>query len=552
MSDEKPFVNLKAFLSKADVNYVHLEHFLSSSDVVGFELTGEIQGKLFVKRAEDKEPKWVSFINTGIEGILSLTNRSSSAVLLIKTDDRVIAYTFGYGRFMLDHSLFVQDFGIKTALNTLMPHSLRSVELFTVDRSAIQKKTQAVRDSSVDDFGIDVSKDILRAVTGAPNRDTDFLSVSGGDSVYSFSKLADFSDLPDISQSLIDYYNKDLYKANFSWVDNIRRLKNDTKRSKLENRLREQVESKDATNLAITAPEVISWDKVIGFSFTHSRNTIYPTLDINDYFNCLDSDRLTLSALKSHKLYVHQDNTSEVHYSLYKSFYFEVVDGNSTYILFSGDWFEVDNDYIGLLNQQLSFIGISSLNFPTVHIWSHDGKDKIESEGAYNERAALLRSYHLLDKKTIKSRTTTSPIELCDLLTDQKQFIHVKHKKGGSSGLSHLFAQGYVAAEVVLSDREFRKKARRKLQNIRHGLNNLIPLDRINSHEYEVVYLILGEDNSTVKSSLPFFSKINLVKAYENLTQKGFKVTICGVGKEEIEPPQEIKELPSENTELET
>ncbi|MGT2618520.1 TIGR04141 family sporadically distributed protein [Photobacterium damselae] len=380
---------------------------------------------------------------------------------------------------------------------------------------------------------------------------TTFLSVSGGDSVYSFSKLAEFSDLPSISQSLINYYSEDSYKANFSWVDNIRRLKNDTKKAELDDKLREQVESKNAANLAITAPEVISWDKVIGFSFTHFRNTIYPTLDIDDYFNCLDSDRLTLSALKSHKLYVHQDNTSEVNYSLYKSFYFEVIDRNSIYILFSGDWFEVDNDYIELLNEQLDLIDISSLDFPTVHIWSHDGKNKIESEGSYNERTALLRSYYLLDKKTIKSRTTTSPIELCDLLTDEKQFIHVKHKKGGSSGLSHLFSQGYVAAEVVLSDREFRKKARRKLQSIKYGLNNLIPLDHINSHEYEVIFLILGEDNSTVKSSLPFFSKINLVKAYENLTQKGFKVTICGAGKESIEPPQEIEESNSENTELE-
>ncbi|WP_412034178.1 hypothetical protein [Photobacterium damselae] len=42
-----------------------------------------------------------------------------------------------------------------------------------------------------------------------------------------------------------------------------------------------------------------------------------------------------------------------------------------------------------------------------------------------------------------------------------------------------------------------------------------------------------------------------MVKAYENLTQKGFKVTICGAGKESIEPPQEIEESNSENTELE-
>ncbi|WP_406708317.1 DUF6119 family protein [Vibrio gangliei] len=34
-----------------------------------------------------------------------------------------------------------------------------------------------------------------------------------------------------------------------------------------------------------------------------------------------------------------------------------------------------------------------------------------------------------------------------------------------------------------------------------------------------------------LKSILPFFSKVNLTKTYENLSQRGFKVSIAGVGK---------------------
>ena len=95
---------------------------------------------------------------------------------------------------------------------------------------------------------------------------------------------------------------------------------------------------------------------------------------------------------------------------------------------------------------------------------------------------------------------------------------------------------------MTISDKEFRKKARIKLRSIRSDLDSLIPLNGISSSNYEVVYLILGDDNSTVKSALPFFSKINLVKAFENLTQKGFKVTICGVAKERVEPPASTDE----------
>ena len=66
------------------------------------------------------------------------------------------------------------------------------------------------------------------------------------------------------------------------------------------------------------------------------------------------------------------------------------------------------------------------------------------------KKAANTHSYHLLDKKLIKSNRTTTSIELCDLMIANKQVYYVKHRKGGSAGLSHLFAQGSVSAEVLL------------------------------------------------------------------------------------------------------
>nr|WP_158008963.1 DUF6119 family protein [Enterovibrio norvegicus] len=235
MSDEKPYVSLKAFLSKPNFEYDDLEAFLSSGTYQSHELSGSenLSGRLYVKSQEEKQPTWTPFINTGIVGSLELSNRSSSAVLLIEVNDRVVAYTFGYGRFMLEQDRFLPDFGIRTALNTLRHDSLKSVDIFTVDRSAVQKRTQAVRSSSVDVFGIDVSRDILRAVTGNAKEGISFQSISGGDYVYSFGAYIEFDDLIETSQSLITYYTQESYKEQFSWVDNIRRLKNDAKKVSL-------------------------------------------------------------------------------------------------------------------------------------------------------------------------------------------------------------------------------------------------------------------------------------------------------------------------------
>ena len=124
------------------------------------------------------------------------------------------------------------------------------------------------------------------------------------------------------------------------------------------------------------------------------------------------------------------------------------------------------------------------------------------------------------------------PSGLCDLMTTNKQFVHVKHRKGGSAGLSHLFAQGRVSAEILLGDKEFRKATRKVLRRVEPCLQDAVPLDNFKSDGVEVVFLILGEDSSTLKANLPFFSKVNLSNAFENITQRGFHVTIAGVDKE--------------------
>ena len=62
------------------------------------------------------------------------------------------------------------------------------------------------------------------------------------------------------------------------------------------------------------------------------------------------------------------------------------------------------------------------------------------------------------------------------------------------------------------------------------GLQDSVPIENFKSDGVEVVFLILGEDSKNLKDNLPFFSKVNLSKVFENLSQRGFKVTISGVG----------------------
>ena len=491
-----------------------------------------IEGMLSVKIPIERKPKWSDFAQeiTG-EIVDELGNKSSSAVLIIRHNGTVFAFTLGYGRYLIDATYFVQDFGIKTALNTLNHDSLRSVDLHTLDEQGVQKRLQTTRNSEVTVFGIDISKDILRSVTGSTKDGVIFKQVSGGDSVFSFGLDMNINELPEIADQLSTYYDNDDYKGSFSWVDNIRRIKEKSLIDSLDEELVQEIKNK-SDSIVITLPEISQWDEIYGFSFTRSKKIINPTIESEDYLVNIDADIVSIESIKRDKLYVHDTCEKTQEHSLYKCLYFENKKVEKTCVLFLGIWYEIDNTFIGRVNQVLGQIKISELEFPTVYTWEEDEKFKIESEGDYNERAADDFEFHLLDKKLVKSNKITTAIEVCDLMTDDKHLVHVKHRKGGSSGLSHLFAQGNVSAEILLGDKEFRRKTRTVLRGINPEIGDYIPLKSLKSSDFEVVYLILGESSETIKDNLPFFSKVNLTKAFENLSQKGFAVSISGAAKE--------------------
>ncbi len=337
-------------------------------------------------------------------------------------------------------------------------------------------------------------------------------------------------EIPQIAADLLTYYELELYKESFGWVDNIRRVKDTASISALDEALLEAVKVRDAT-IVITLPEIIEWDSVLGFSFTRSKRELSPTIDTRKYLENIDPDSVSIESIRSDRLYVTDVHGNEFGHSIYTCLYLELDAGSTKNIIFGGNWYEIDKSFMGGLDATLALIDLSDLPFPGVETWEEDGKNKIETEGDYNRRIANHLHYYLLDKMLLKCSKTTSPIELCDLLTNEKQLVHVKHRKGGSAGLSHLFAQGSVSAEVMLGDRAFRKEARKVLRRVHPDARDLVPIDDLHSADYEIVFLILGDANASVKENLPFFSKVNLMRVYENLSQRGFTVKVAGAEK---------------------
>lgn len=545
---KKPFsVRLSAFLFEGE----EIKNFqtllgvpIGEVDALKIEENFDLDGMIFVKRKPDdpKRPPWAGYLDRlhGAE-VGGLETASSSAVLFLRIEKAVIAFAFGYGRYLLDDEKIVSDFGIRTALNTLDHNTLRSVDLFSLEQEPIQKRSQALKSANINNFGVDVGRDVLKAVTGDPRAGIPWSAISGGGAQYAFSaKIEGYHELKQLAEKLATSYAMKEYQEHFAWVDNIQRVRNSAKQEVLNGLLVEHVMKGDTDKVKIAVPDIADWKEIYGFSFTNSKNDIKAFPDMSDYYAANDLLKTSLEKLKSHTLFCHVLVGGELEYSLYESIYFECEYEGRLHILFHKEWFTVDQDYVRRVDAMVAEVPLFGEKFPHVKIVPKKRKKKskgkevkdeeeiadgLEAEGDYNQRIANLKGYHLLDKKLVKSDGAASSIEVCDLLSDDRKFIHAKHRKGNSSGLSHLFAQGRVSAELLLSDQSFRKGARKELPV---ASRKLIPEAKFLPEDCEIVFLVLGAKTDMVREELPFFSKVNLSSAFRNLTERKFNVSICG------------------------
>lgn len=483
-------------------------------------------GALYVGDTKNHPPSWLSFVNTGLIDQLDVSpNVSTSAVLLIEMASRIFAITFGYGRYLLEPESCEIDFGLKVALNAVDADRLRSVDVRTFEELALHTRRQTSRSSSLDTFGLDISRDLLRLVTGEP-RDSSFAKrVTGADSL-TFTAPVEFKDLGDKCNQMLNTYGSDHYKDRFGWVDHLKRVRDKSLEQQLIELLLEAFKTGNIERLYLAPPEIQDWQKVGGFSYSArlSVEDKFPDLDLQDYtdslstINELDYTKL----LKDRVLCFHTESDQVLNeWSIFDCIVFETEFDNKTYALVSGEWYEISRGFADNVNAYIGDISMPDVALPDA--------EKNEWEGNYNARvAALLPDTVLMDCKCPVPSGAQSGIEVCDLFTGKCQFIHIK-RSNRSSTLSHLFSQGTNSAFAFLSDAEYRRLAREHIEKLNPNLSTLIPDSRPEPHKYEVVYAIISKNNSSELASLPFFSKLNLMQATQQLTTLGYKVSATKV-----------------------
>jgi hypothetical protein len=478
---------------------------------------GDMNG-LLVEGWSDEEPlEWISMVRTLTMVELPFTSTVASAALFVDLDGETFAVTFNQGWRLVRESTIDRGFGIDFAVRVVDDDEIRHVTRWALSAKSRVDRNVVPSGQGLWSFGLREHAELVRQLTAMARVDITVnlthmrktryrrnprLRLECGESLkLPLSVHGDglISDLREISRVLREHpVSEEL--GPLRWV---RRVSNRDER-------REALDSAVVAMLAEPEPALgevgVAYPAKYfdGPEVHHYKGTLNGT--------AIDTDDLTLNHLA--------DGMPAVQWIAA-----EVVDQSSRYILLDGDWYELGDEYVRHVDRVVrkAFDNPPPWQLPA---WSDAPKNEkgVVVEGDYNEHVADVDSRFLcLDKKLVMTRVHRRGFEACDLLGPDDALVHVKKTSTatGSSPLSHLFAQGLVAAESFTDPETWEKFCQVVAQQDPERAS------RLGTRPGSLVFAIHHSDKKLSAGNLFTFAQSTLVSAWTTLTTYGIPVHVA-------------------------
>lgn len=493
----------------------------------GSKLLAEIDGtgKVYYNPSQTSQPAWINSFFCGRLGDASIFTSNARAVLLARvapneSTEKTFAITMGYGKFMLADDVIEDDFGLKVVMNTITPNSLRRINKTNIGGNQKTSNEQLPLESDIDDFGFDIDRDLISTITGHSD-DEDYASgIMTGSDLLSLTAEVDVNNLSSFLRATYTRYISTEYKNYFPWIDHIRKVKNSRLIDALDAELISLI-NEDSPKVWMAVPEVIQWEHIAGFKY--AGRDIYDDIYVDMVKNSFREGLSHINQLKGKTITAIRADNGDVYASwqAYKCLYGEVELGGKAYCVNNGRWFCVDSDFVNQINTEYNTMPISDRVF-----LPHSANYKKEND--YTVAYVESDPDHLLcmDTKVIYYGGGQSKVELCDVLTTDNTYIHIK-PYSGSATLSHLFNQAVVSAELVLGDPLFVGKANEKIRELTTNPEFVIDT---NGDRPTIILAIISK-NEGERPQIPFFSKVALRYTRRRLETDGCKVYIKNIKK---------------------
>lgn len=400
----------------------------------------------WVKKKEPQPLGWSDWLEEGFDfGERRPESQSSGCVVAVRTSGRIFAVSFGTGHHAVPDELIEPDFGLTVALNEVNPKQLRAMVTKSIDVRTRQRDTRHVVGTDVPDFALDLDVEWLRSAEGRTLRD-DCKVVAGAHSLHLRGWNRKLSDLPGACDDFLAIFSRGVPEV-FRFADSVKRVhENDV--------LHAQLEADLYAALQLRYFDILSVG--VDAKLAHEARRCLLTYDTREW-SIDDLDEASLKHGLDH-VYAHNNrfDPAKVRLRLVDAEGDRILDerldrlaqmeidrDGAWYVRIERQWFRCSEDYVARIREQTAALPdvTSVLALPP---WN---KRVHQSEEDYNADVAALKGWLLQDQMFWYSQSG-EPVEPCDLLTKERQFIHVKDGST-SHALSHLFGQASGAADLL-------------------------------------------------------------------------------------------------------
>lgn len=446
--------------------------------------------------------------------------RTIGGLLLFEASTRTFAIAFGTGRNFLKDGDFVRDFGRDVALRALDPGRLRGVDARALSVTRLSTRRQVSQDARVRVFDLDHLRDTVSALRGVPVERKIGDRLGGRDSVLLTADHA-LKELPSRCSKLLRAYSSGKSTKAVPFADDFRPVEDPSKVSTLNAELLALIRAGTVADIRVAPPEVVSDDLTGGFavSITEPSEALVE-VTMADVLADLGplagvDDRLLRDRLMRRRLWAFDDSGAAAHWPVFHCLEAELQATDHVHVLDNGRWWRIRRAFLDQIIDELRKVEPSGVTLP---VWKAG-----DAEGVYNKLASSGTERMCLDQKNIAPQDATA-VEPCDIYVEGRRMLHVKRDKDGSGKLSHLFAQGAVAAELLADE----PAAMTKLRGLLSSAPKLAPelAAGVRADQFTIGYCIGSKKTGDLVEELPFFSLVNLRDAVRRVRSVGCDVTL--------------------------
>ena len=387
------------------------------------------------------------------------------AVLFVDTgEDRKMVLTWGQGRHLLKKDQLEPEFGLRMVGNQARPRSFKKIKLEEPSTNTRQIQTAYNKPTDIHSFSVgdEFGPQLLRQVSiqlpreGENPKKRKFVTLEGSDKYLSLPKKLCLSKLSSLGDRLLRTHKREDFLESLPMMKKFTVITDPVLIQKFEKELFARRKSQGAYSLVFPSEELIvppGYKYELGVPEEKKVVSKFeePIDFLREKITECDSLEKFQAFLKTEIKYFKKRNKDKEDTStVYDWLIFECSKKDSLIVLREGTWRIYDAQYVETIYKHTEKL-FEKTNLPPIR--------SDEEEAEYSERVVRdhEKEWILLDRQTpraIEGRPN-SKVEMCDLLTLNKELIHVKIGVDLAK-LSYLFDQGCASFQILSKNSFFR------------------------------------------------------------------------------------------------